>query len=161
MDFPTWSQLCLKSFLVQAGFANSKKAGAVTEPDMLRHSRGLRKQSVTLRNSSHLRVHCLAFAQLPVDRGYFRVARNPSRVDAKREDQLLQADLNEAALRRMLRVRAGERCRCDRDIVKMMLEGLERRNYSEATTRCYIRTVEDFSRRFKRSPDCLGSRTHS
>jgi hypothetical protein len=26
---------------------------------------------------------------------------------------------------------------------KMMLEELERRNYSEATTRCYIRTVED------------------
>jgi integrase/recombinase XerD len=39
---------------------------------------------------------------------------------------------------------------------KMMLEELERRNYSEATTRCYIRTVEDFSRPFKRSPDCLG-----
>src|SRR5712692_4291297 len=39
---------------------------------------------------------------------------------------------------------------------KMMLEELERRNYSEATTRCYIRTVEDFSRRFKRSPDCFG-----
>src|SRR6266581_4553918 len=39
---------------------------------------------------------------------------------------------------------------------KMMLEELERRNYSEATTRCYIRTVEDFSRRFKCSPDCLG-----
>jgi len=39
---------------------------------------------------------------------------------------------------------------------KMMLEELERRNYSEATTRCYSRTVEDFSRRFKRSPDCLG-----
>ena len=39
---------------------------------------------------------------------------------------------------------------------KMMLEELERHNYSEATTRCYIRTVEDFSRRFKCSPDCLG-----
>src|SRR6202041_2754827 len=39
---------------------------------------------------------------------------------------------------------------------KMMLKELERHNYSEATTRCYIRTVEDFSRRFKRSPDCLG-----
>src|SRR5258707_12944992 len=39
---------------------------------------------------------------------------------------------------------------------KMMLEELERRNYSEATTRCYIRAVEDFSKRFKRSPDCLG-----
>ena len=39
---------------------------------------------------------------------------------------------------------------------KMMLEELERRNYSEATIRCYIRTVEDFSRRFKCSPDGLG-----
>jgi integrase/recombinase XerD len=39
---------------------------------------------------------------------------------------------------------------------KMMLEELQRRNYSEATTRCYIRTVEDFARRFKRSPDRLG-----
>ncbi len=39
---------------------------------------------------------------------------------------------------------------------KMMLEELQRRNYSEATIRCYIRTVEDFSRRFKRSPDRLG-----
>src|SRR5260370_3416962 len=28
-----------------------------------------------------------------------------------------RADLNEAALRRTLRVRVGERCRCDRDIV--------------------------------------------
>ena len=39
---------------------------------------------------------------------------------------------------------------------KMMLEELERRNYSDATTRCYIRTVEDFSRRFKCSPGGLG-----
>src|SRR5712692_9427785 len=39
---------------------------------------------------------------------------------------------------------------------KMMLEELQRRNYSENTTRCYIRTVEDFSRRFKRPPDRLG-----
>jgi integrase/recombinase XerD len=38
---------------------------------------------------------------------------------------------------------------------KMMLEELERRNYSEATTRCYLRTVEDFSKRFKCSPDDL------
>src|SRR6202140_4234840 len=39
---------------------------------------------------------------------------------------------------------------------KMMLEELQRRNYSENTTRCYIRTVEDFARRFKCSPDHLG-----
>ncbi len=39
---------------------------------------------------------------------------------------------------------------------KMMLEELQRRNYAEATTRCYIRTMEDFSRRFKCSPDRLG-----
>lgn len=37
-----------------------------------------------------------------------------------------------------------------------MLEELQRRNYSEATTRCYIRTVEDFSRHFNRPPDRLG-----
>jgi len=42
---------------------------------------------------------------------------------------------------------------------KMMLEELERRNYSEANHTCYIRTVEDFLRRFKRSPDCLGRNT--
>jgi integrase/recombinase XerD len=40
----------------------------------------------------------------------------------------------------------------------MMLEELQRRNYSENTTRCYIRTVEDFARRFNRSPDRLGPR---
>src|SRR5712692_88333 len=39
---------------------------------------------------------------------------------------------------------------------KVMLEELQRRNYSEATTRCYIRTVEDFSRYFNRPPDRLG-----
>ena len=39
---------------------------------------------------------------------------------------------------------------------KMMLEELQRRNYSENTTRCYIRTVEDFARRFRCSPDRLG-----
>src|ERR1017187_8033703 len=37
-----------------------------------------------------------------------------------------------------------------------MLEELQRRNYSEATTRCYIRAVEDFSRHFHCSPDRLG-----
>jgi integrase/recombinase XerD len=41
---------------------------------------------------------------------------------------------------------------------KMMLEELQRRNYSENTTRYYIRAVEDFSRRFNRPPDRLGPR---
>jgi site-specific recombinase XerD len=40
----------------------------------------------------------------------------------------------------------------------MMLEELQRRNYSQNTTRCYIRTVEDFARRFHCSPDRLGLR---
>jgi len=39
---------------------------------------------------------------------------------------------------------------------KTMLEELQRRNYAHRTTRCYIRTVEDFSRRFHCSPDRLG-----
>jgi site-specific recombinase XerD len=39
---------------------------------------------------------------------------------------------------------------------KMMLEELQRRNYSQSTTTTYIRTVEDFARYFKRSPDQLG-----
>jgi len=41
---------------------------------------------------------------------------------------------------------------------KMMLEELQRRNYSEHTTRYYIRTVEDFARRFNCRPDRLGPR---
>ena len=41
---------------------------------------------------------------------------------------------------------------------KMMLDELQRRNYSEHTTRYYIRTVEDFARRFHCSPDRLGPR---
>jgi integrase/recombinase XerD len=41
---------------------------------------------------------------------------------------------------------------------KMMLEELQRRNYTENTTRSYLRTVEDFARRFRRSPDRLGPR---
>jgi integrase/recombinase XerD len=41
---------------------------------------------------------------------------------------------------------------------KMMLEDLQRRNYSRDTIRCYLRAVEDFSRRFNRPPDCLGPR---
>jgi len=40
----------------------------------------------------------------------------------------------------------------------MMLEELQRRNYTENTTRSYIRTVEDFARRFRCSPDRLGPR---
>ena len=38
----------------------------------------------------------------------------------------------------------------------MMLEELQRRNYTESTTRAYIRTIEDFARHFKRPPDQLG-----
>jgi len=38
---------------------------------------------------------------------------------------------------------------------KMMLEELERCNYSQATTRCYLRAVADFARYFHRSPDQL------
>ncbi len=41
---------------------------------------------------------------------------------------------------------------------KMMLEELQRRNYSQDTTRHYIRTVEDFARRFHCPPDRLGPR---
>src|SRR5260370_714389 len=40
----------------------------------------------------------------------------------------------------------------------MMLEELQRRNYSESTTRYYIRAVEEFARRFNRPPDRLGLR---
>ncbi len=39
---------------------------------------------------------------------------------------------------------------------KLMLEELERRNYSQSTVRAYVRTVEDIARYFKRSPDQLG-----
>jgi integrase/recombinase XerD len=41
---------------------------------------------------------------------------------------------------------------------KLMLEELQRRNYAQHTTRSYIPTVEDFSRRFNCSPDRLGPR---
>ena len=41
---------------------------------------------------------------------------------------------------------------------KIMLEELQRRHYSEATTRRYIRTVERFARHFQCRPDCLGPR---
>jgi site-specific recombinase XerD len=40
----------------------------------------------------------------------------------------------------------------------MMLEELQRLNYAETTIRNYIRTVEDFARRFNCSPDRLGPR---
>jgi site-specific recombinase XerD len=40
----------------------------------------------------------------------------------------------------------------------MMLEELQRRNYAETTIDCYIRAVEDFSRRFQLPPDRLGPR---
>jgi integrase/recombinase XerD len=41
---------------------------------------------------------------------------------------------------------------------KMMLEELQRRNYAETTINCYLRTVEELSRRFNCSPDRLGPR---
>lgn len=39
---------------------------------------------------------------------------------------------------------------------QIMLEELERRNYAPGTIRCYIRTVEHYSRHFHCSPDRLG-----
>src|SRR5258705_6428845 len=41
---------------------------------------------------------------------------------------------------------------------KVMLEELQRLNYSKETIRSYIHAVEDFSRRFNCSPDRLGPR---
>src|SRR4051812_13834536 len=38
----------------------------------------------------------------------------------------------------------------------MMLEELERRNYSQSTARTYVRTIADLARYFKRPPDQLG-----
>jgi len=38
----------------------------------------------------------------------------------------------------------------------MMLEEIERRNFSENTKECYIRAVEEFARYFNRPPDQLG-----
>jgi integrase/recombinase XerD len=39
---------------------------------------------------------------------------------------------------------------------KMMLEELQRRNYSQETTRAYVHIVEAFAKHFHRSPDKLG-----
>ena len=39
---------------------------------------------------------------------------------------------------------------------KLMLDELERRNYSQSTRRVYLADVEDFARHFHRSPDQLG-----
>jgi len=39
---------------------------------------------------------------------------------------------------------------------KMMLEELQRRNYSEITTRKYLQVVTDFAKHFGKSPDKLG-----
>jgi integrase/recombinase XerD len=39
---------------------------------------------------------------------------------------------------------------------KMMLEELQRCNYSPATIRQYLYTVSDFAKYFKKSPDKLG-----
>jgi hypothetical protein len=38
---------------------------------------------------------------------------------------------------------------------KMMLEELERRNYAQTAIDCYIQTVKDFARYFRRPPDQL------
>jgi hypothetical protein len=42
---------------------------------------------------------------------------------------------------------------------KIMLEELQGRHYSEATTRYYIRAVEAFARHFRCPPDRLGPTT--
>src|SRR5215472_17523361 len=38
----------------------------------------------------------------------------------------------------------------------MMLEELQRRNFSQTTVKTYLKVVEDFSRHFHRPPDQLG-----
>ena len=39
----------------------------------------------------------------------------------------------------------------------MMLEELQRRNYSQTTVKAYLKIVESFANHFHRSPDQLGS----
>ena len=39
---------------------------------------------------------------------------------------------------------------------KMMLEELQRRNYTQSTTRAYLRAIDDLARHFHRPPDQLG-----
>ena len=39
---------------------------------------------------------------------------------------------------------------------QLMLDELQRRNYSQSTVRCYIHAVEDFAKYFHRSPERLG-----
>ena len=39
---------------------------------------------------------------------------------------------------------------------QLMLDELQRRNYSQSTTRCYLHAVEDFAKYFHRSPYHLG-----
>ena len=39
---------------------------------------------------------------------------------------------------------------------KMMLEELQRRNYSKTTVNAYLKMVESFANHFQRSPDQLG-----
>ena len=38
----------------------------------------------------------------------------------------------------------------------MVLEELQRRNYSQNTTKIYLQTIREFARYFHRSPDELG-----
>ena len=39
---------------------------------------------------------------------------------------------------------------------QMMLDELQRRNYSQSTVRSYVHVIEDFAKHFHRSPDRFG-----
>ena len=39
---------------------------------------------------------------------------------------------------------------------QLMLDELQRRNYSPSTARCFLHAVEDFAKYFHRSPERLG-----